>query len=189
MHYINANNGRCSAAGLSSGDFKVRITGRQYCSLTLTLIVPHQGAGSLVFLPSAPEQPGRKQAAGGLWVATGMGRRMVLAPSPRLGLHSQRRGVLWDGVGPADSPYSTFPSSCSPCGVLLEPRTSQTLSKCWWPSSLVEEGSVLNCQPAWEMAQPKTGMTDPDQPWLGPLPSSAVCSRLAQGKWPLTCCA
>lgn len=42
---------RCTSVGLSSGDVKVLITDEHYCSITLTLIVPHWRAGPLSSLP------------------------------------------------------------------------------------------------------------------------------------------
>lgn len=86
MCYINANNSQyfCISMGLSSGDFKVPITGRHYCSITLTLIVPHWGAGSLSSL-----LPGLTEAGDGeSGTRSGSGKssshpleRSLLAPS------------------------------------------------------------------------------------------------------------
>lgn len=71
MCYINANNSPsfCTSVGLSSGDFKVPTTGRHYCSITLTLIVPRWGARSLSSLLPALREAG--QQASSRWPVVG----------------------------------------------------------------------------------------------------------------------
>lgn len=141
MCYINANNSQyfCISMGLSSGDFKVPITGRHYCSITLTLIVPHWGAGSLSSLlpgltEAGTERVARERVARGL----GQGRAAAIRwRDPSLHpagsqvksrqraqfTHTQKRTLKTNQFLPRCS-------LCFPCEVFTEQSTHRALRKC-----------------------------------------------------------
>jgi hypothetical protein len=68
---------------LSSGDFNVPITGGHYCPITLTLIAPHCGAGSLSS-PPGPRKLSSEQTVVRAGGDKGESEKLSVLPSPSL---------------------------------------------------------------------------------------------------------